>query len=48
MKLFVYSMLGIRRETFFDQFCRKYGVEYGYTVETPCLDNIDLARGYDG
>ncbi len=47
MKLFVYSMREFDEKPFFDQFCRKYGVEYGYTVETPCLDNIDLARGYD-
>ena len=32
---------------FFDQFCEKYGVEYGYTTQTPSLENIDLAAGYD-
>ncbi|MGN0659625.1 MAG: D-isomer specific 2-hydroxyacid dehydrogenase family protein [Emergencia sp.] len=47
MKLFVYSMREFDEKPFFDQFCEKYGVEYGYTAETPCLENIHLAEGYD-
>ena len=47
MKLFVYSMREFDEKPFFDRFCEKYGVEYGYTTQTPCLDNVELARGYD-
>lgn len=32
---------------FFEKFCKKYQVEYAYTTETPCLENLELARGYD-
>lgn len=47
MKLFVYSMRDFDEKPFFDKFCEKYGVEYGYTAETPCLENAELAAGYD-
>lgn len=47
MRLFVYSMRDFDEKPFFDAFCKKYGVEYGYTAETPCLENVDLATGYD-
>ncbi len=47
MKLFVYSMREFDEKPFFDQFCEKYGVEYGYTTQTPSLENVDLAAGYD-
>ncbi|WP_161874589.1 D-isomer specific 2-hydroxyacid dehydrogenase family protein [Ihubacter sp. rT4E-8] len=47
MRLFVYSMRDFDEKPFFDTFCKKYGVEYGYTAETPCLENTDLAAGYD-
>lgn len=47
MKLFVYSMRDFDEKPFFDKFCEKYDVEYGYTAETPCLANAELAAGYD-
>lgn len=47
MKLFIYSMRDFDEKPFFDQYCKKYGIEYGYTHETPCLANADLAAGYD-
>ncbi len=47
MKLFVYSMRDFDEKPFFDKFCEKYGVEYGYTSQTPCLENMELAAGYD-
>lgn len=47
MKLFVYSMREFDEKEYFDQFCRQYGVEYGYTTQTPCPENIGLAKGYD-
>lgn len=47
MKIFVYSLREFDEKAFFDKYCEKYGVEYGYTTETPCLDNAWLAEGYD-
>lgn len=47
MKLFVYSMRDFDELPFFEKFCEKYGVEFGYTAETPCLENTHLADGYD-
>lgn len=47
MKLFVYSMREFDELPFFDKFCKKYQVEYKYTTQTPCLENMELARGYD-
>ena len=32
---------------FFEKFCAKYNVEYDYTTETPCMENLDMAAGYD-
>lgn len=31
----------------FEKFCEKYKVDYDYTTETPCMENLELARGYD-
>lgn len=47
MKIFVYSLREFDEKAFFDKYCKKYGVEYGYTTETPCLENACLAEGYD-
>ena len=47
MKLFVFSMRIFDELPFFEKFCKKYQVEYAYTTETPCLENLELARGYD-
>lgn len=47
MKLFVFSMRTFDELPFFEKFCKKYQVEYAYTTETPCLENLELARGYD-
>lgn len=47
MKLFVYSMRDYDEKAFFEHFCEKYGVEYGYTEQTPALDNAEMAKGYD-
>ena len=48
MRLFVYSMRTFDELPFFEKFCAKYNVEYDYTTETPCLENLDMAAGYDG
>ena len=47
MKLFVYSMREYDELAFFEKFCGEYGVEFGYTTQTPCLENVELAKGYD-
>ena len=47
MRLFVYSLREFDEKPFFEKFCRKYGVEYGFTTQTPCLENVELAQGYD-
>lgn len=47
MRLFVYSMRTFDELPCFEKFCAKYQVEYAYITETPCLENLELARGYD-
>ena len=47
MKLFVYSMRDFDELPNFEHFCQKYDVEWAYTKETPCMENLDLAKGYD-
>ena len=47
MRLFVYSMRTFDELPFFEKFCAKYNVKYDYTTETPCMENLDMAAGYD-
>lgn len=47
MRLYVYSMREFDELPFFEKFCEKYGVDFAYTTETPCLENLELCRGYD-
>lgn len=47
MKIFVYSMREYDELAFFEKFCAQYNVEFGYTTQTPCLENVELAKGYD-
>lgn len=47
MKLFVYSVRDFDELPDFVRFCEKYQVEWAYTGETPCMDNLDAAAGYD-
>ncbi len=47
MRMFVYSMRDFDELPCFEKYCAKYGVEYDYTNETPCLDNLEMARGYE-
>ncbi|MCC8104443.1 MAG: D-isomer specific 2-hydroxyacid dehydrogenase family protein [Clostridiales bacterium] len=47
MRLYVYSMREFDELPCFEKFCKKYGIEYDYTTETPCLDNLDYCRGYE-
>ena len=39
MKLFVYSMREYDELAFFEKFCGEYGVEFGYTTQTPCHES---------
>ena len=47
MRMFVFSMRTFDELPCFEKYCPKYGIEYDYTMETPCMDNLDLAKGYD-
>lgn len=47
MKVFVYSMREFDELPYFQEICSKQGVVWDYTTETPCLDNLKLAKGYD-
>lgn len=47
MKLFVYSMREFDELPCFEEVCREQGVAWDYTADTPCLENLELARGYD-
>lgn len=47
MRLFVYSMRDFDELPNFERFCQKYDIEWAYTKETPCMENLDLAKGYD-
>lgn len=47
MKLFVYSVRDFDELPDFVRFCEKYQVEWAYTGETPCMDNLGAAAGYD-
>ena len=47
MKMFVFSMRTFDELPCFEKYCPQYGIEYDYTPETPCMDNLELAKGYD-
>ena len=47
MKVFVFSLRNYDEKAFLEKFCEKYNIEFGYTNETPCLENVHLAAGYD-
>jgi D-lactate dehydrogenase len=47
MKLYVYSMRDFDELPEFERFCAKYNVEWAYTNETPSMENLHYAKGYD-
>lgn len=47
MRMFVFSMRMFDELPCFEKYCPQYGIEYDYTTETPCMDNLELAKGYD-
>ncbi len=47
MRMYVYSMREFDELPFFEQYCSKNQVEWAYTKETPCMNNLEKAKGYD-
>ena len=47
MRMFVFSMRTFDELPCFEKYCPKYGIEYDCTTETPCMDNLEMAKGYD-
>lgn len=48
MKIFAYALREYDEKAYMEDICSKLGVEYAYTSEYPSLENIELARGYEG
>ena len=46
MKMYVYSMREFDELPYFEQYCSQNEVEWAYTRETPCMDNLEKAKGY--
>ena len=47
MKFFVYTFREFDEKNCFDELSEKYGFEYDYSPEYPCLENVHYAKGYD-
>lgn len=47
MKLFVYSYRIFDEAEFFTKFGQEYGIEIGYCVDAPTMENAHLAEGYE-
>ncbi len=47
MRMFVYSLREYDERKYFEEFSRKYNVEYASTGEKPVMENLHLAEGYD-
>lgn len=47
MKIFVYTLREFDELPFFEKFSKQYGVEFGYTTQSPGPENYHLAKGYD-
>ena len=48
MKIFFYALREYDEKGFLEECAKKYGFDYGYTSEYPGMDNLDLAKGYEG
>ena len=48
MKLFFYALREYDEKGFLEECAAKYDFEYGYTSEYPNMDNLELARGFEG
>ena len=47
MKMFVYGLREYDERKYFEEFSKKYGMEFASTGEKPVLENLHLAEGYD-
>lgn len=47
VKIFVYTLREFDELPFFEKFSKQYGVEFGYTTQSPGPENYHLAKGYD-
>lgn len=47
MKIFAYALRPYDEQKWFEFFCQKYNIEYGYTAEYPSMENAKLAEGYE-
>ena len=47
MKMFVYGLREYDERVYFDEFSKKYNVEFASCGEKPTLENADLAAGCD-
>lgn len=48
MKIFAYAIRDYDEKAYLEKYSKELGFEYGYTNEYPSLDNVELARGYEG
>ena len=48
MKIFFYALRDFDEKRFLEECAAKYGFDYDFTPEYPCLDNLDLAKGCEG
>ncbi|MCR5686536.1 MAG: lactate dehydrogenase [Lachnospiraceae bacterium] len=48
MKIFFYALREYDEKGFLEECAQKYGFEYDYTSQYPNMDNLDLAKGFDG
>lgn len=47
MKFFIYCFRDFDEKEYFDEFAKKYNVEYDYSPEYPTYENAILSKGYD-
>jgi lactate dehydrogenase-like 2-hydroxyacid dehydrogenase len=46
MRIFIYNLREYDEKVYFERFCKEYGCEYGFTNESPTLENAVLAAGF--
>ena len=47
MKMFVYGLREYDERKYFEEFSRKYGMEFDSTDQKPVMENLHLAEGYE-
>lgn len=47
MKLFAFSLREYDEKKYLEKICKELNIEYDYTSDYPCLDNLHLCKGYD-